>query len=48
MTGYKILQLFCRYQRLNKANFALKINPFEEIPGSYCPNFPIYSLLPDR
>jgi hypothetical protein len=24
MTGYKILQLFCRYQRLNKANFALK------------------------
>jgi hypothetical protein len=30
MTNHKILQLFSRYQRLNKANFALKINPFEE------------------
>lgn len=33
MSGNKILQLFCRYQRLNKANFALKINPGEENSG---------------
>jgi len=48
MTGRKILQLFCRYQRLNKANFALKINPFEEMSVSYYPDFPVYSLLPNR